>query len=301
MVAGSSTTPCSSARVAIRLTDASSNRKFAYGGAVLEWRQHPALGPIAFGIRGLAGYGQATMTSTVSLLNDDGYGPIGRMPPATTTTVTTALVRFDQGFFVVEPQAELVVSLARWARLTWQSRLSSDWRRQRHGEPAARSLRRRRARVRRHLVSHSTALKALATICRGDSVVSWSHRALCLRGTGTWLWRASLRTRAFGCAMAGSLTLSGGNGKEHGDVACAQPVRGDYALQRRAPFRTLTQKVRTKYPKCRSVPQGEADVSESRLGPRSLQFEQIGLSVVGLHGPSAFSKRTDGDWRRPSA
>ena len=100
------------------LTDASSNRKFAYGGAVLEWRQHPALGPIAFGIRGLAGYGQATMTSTVSLLNDDGYGPIGRMPPATTTTVTTALVRFDQGFFVVEPQAELVVSLARWARLT---------------------------------------------------------------------------------------------------------------------------------------------------------------------------------------
>jgi hypothetical protein len=99
------------------LTDASINRKFAYGGAVLEWRQHPALGPIAFGIRGLAGYGQATMTSTVNLVNYGGYSPLDRMPPAT-TTVTTALVRFDQGFFVVEPQAELVVSLARWARLT---------------------------------------------------------------------------------------------------------------------------------------------------------------------------------------
>jgi hypothetical protein len=100
------------------LPDGSSNRKLAYGGAVIEWRHHPAAGPIAFGIRGLAGYGQATLTSTVNLVNDGGYGPFGsfdRMMPATTTT---AVVRFDQGFFVFEPQAELVVNLARRLRLT---------------------------------------------------------------------------------------------------------------------------------------------------------------------------------------
>jgi hypothetical protein len=103
------------------LPDGSSNRKLAYGGAVVEWRQHPTFGPITFGIRGLAGYGQATMTSTVNLVIPPPYGPVpfagpNQMPPATTTT--TALVRFDQGFFVFEPQAELVVSLARWLRLT---------------------------------------------------------------------------------------------------------------------------------------------------------------------------------------
>lgn len=100
------------------LPDGSSNRKLAYGGAVIEWRHHPAAGPVAFGIRGLAGYGQATLTSTVNLVNGGGYGPFGsfdRMMPATTTT---ALVRFNQGFFVFEPQAELVVNLARWLRLT---------------------------------------------------------------------------------------------------------------------------------------------------------------------------------------
>jgi hypothetical protein len=105
------------------LPDSSSNRKLAYGGAVVEWRQHPTLGPITFGLRGLAGYGQATMTSTVNLVSyGPPYGPFpfagpNQMPPATTTT-TTALVRFDQGFFVFEPEAELVVSLARWLRLT---------------------------------------------------------------------------------------------------------------------------------------------------------------------------------------
>jgi hypothetical protein len=63
------------------------------------------------------------MTSTVTLVSyGPPYGPVpfagpSQMPPVTATT-TTALVRFDQGFFVFEPQAELVVSLARWLRLT---------------------------------------------------------------------------------------------------------------------------------------------------------------------------------------
>jgi hypothetical protein len=103
------------------LTNGSSNSKLAYGGAVIEWRQHPSLGPITFGIRALAGYGQATLTSTVNLVSYGGYSPLAgpgqtlipTPPPAT----TTAVVRFDEGFFVFEPQAELVVSLARWARL----------------------------------------------------------------------------------------------------------------------------------------------------------------------------------------
>jgi hypothetical protein len=100
------------------LTNGSSNSKFAYGGAVVEWRQHPSLGPITFGIRALAGYGQATLTSTVNLVSY-GYSPLAgpnQIPPPAPTT-TTAVVRFDEGFFVFEPQAELVVSLARWARL----------------------------------------------------------------------------------------------------------------------------------------------------------------------------------------
>jgi hypothetical protein len=98
------------------LPDNSINRKLAYGGAVVEWREHPGDGPIGFAIKGLVGFGQSTMTSTVNLV-DNRYGPFLDRDRSPSAQATTAIIRFDQGFFVAEPQAELLIGLARNVRL----------------------------------------------------------------------------------------------------------------------------------------------------------------------------------------
>jgi len=104
--------------------------KMAYGGMVVEYlvRSQERIG---FGVRGLVGGGRATLGSTVgeyfgvtdaSLSRGDGrQGQAshmlrqdrgGRFP---VTADTELLVR--EYFFVVEPQASVIVHFTRWARL----------------------------------------------------------------------------------------------------------------------------------------------------------------------------------------
>jgi hypothetical protein len=102
--------------------------EMAYGGMVLEWqaRGHERIG---FGIRGLVGGGGATLGSTYGDyfgLDDIGltpdprsrnarYSMRGGHGPRAIGADTRILVH--EYFFVVEPQANVIVQLTRWARL----------------------------------------------------------------------------------------------------------------------------------------------------------------------------------------
>ncbi len=84
-----------------------------YGGFVIGWAV-PATQRIRFGVRGLVGGGQARtrrdLTFTVPDFDHHDFPPGGNVP----TTTFTQRVRFDQGFFIAEPQAEVVVRVSRW-------------------------------------------------------------------------------------------------------------------------------------------------------------------------------------------
>jgi hypothetical protein len=96
-----------------------------YGGFVFGWTV-PAGRAVRFGARALVGGGAATLSSNVAfnvpVFNQPGM-PAGfgsdrdrdRSSIGTTTVVRQVL--YHQGFFIAEPQADLVVRLAGWMQL----------------------------------------------------------------------------------------------------------------------------------------------------------------------------------------
>jgi hypothetical protein len=101
------------------LANGSRDRQLAYGGVVLQWMgrgDHT----IGYGIKGLIGGGESTLSRTVTqtirfpdLGRMDGRIEAGRQPQSITTSVRT-----HQGFFVAEPEADVVVRITKALRLT---------------------------------------------------------------------------------------------------------------------------------------------------------------------------------------
>jgi len=108
------------------MTNGDRNHEMGYGGAVVEWMP---MGDrrIGFGVRSLVGGGMATMPVTYAIMNSRefprgmpqqirfGLRP-GAVAPAGGTRTITAAVRDD--FFVFEPQANLLLNLARHYRVS---------------------------------------------------------------------------------------------------------------------------------------------------------------------------------------
>jgi hypothetical protein len=102
-------------------TNGGRNQSLGYGGPLVQWtalRNHR----VGVAVSGLAGWGSSTLTSTIV------YTPPPPFPLPTKRDFTigpaapglapiTSQVRFDQGFFVAEPQANVTITLNRWARL----------------------------------------------------------------------------------------------------------------------------------------------------------------------------------------
>ena len=113
------------------LTNGSRTRGMAYGGALVEWleRRHDWLG---FGLRGLVGFGQATLASNVSGLTypfdaDGPYASMGAFAPydqfgrgyPPVVGPGTGQVVFRRDFFIFEPQVDLSMKLAPRLHLNW--------------------------------------------------------------------------------------------------------------------------------------------------------------------------------------
>jgi opacity protein-like surface antigen len=102
------------------LTNGNRDRQLGYGGMVLGWLAH-ADRPVGVGLKVLLGGGESTLTDTVTVpvLSPQPFPGFGRppIPPPTPPTQTTVAVRVNDGFFVAEPEANLIVHLARNARL----------------------------------------------------------------------------------------------------------------------------------------------------------------------------------------
>lgn len=100
------------------------DREMAYGGLVVQWFAR-ANERVGFSAKGLVGGGRATLGDTITeVIRAPGPIPLvngrpdpSRMGPPTTRTVTVP-VRFRQDFFVAEPEANVHVRVASFARLT---------------------------------------------------------------------------------------------------------------------------------------------------------------------------------------
>ena len=93
------------------LTNGAGIHDMGYGGAVVEWLQRVNR-PIGFSVRGLIGFGVATLTDNFPIATrgfDGGnrFSP-GRPGPPTTSVVQ---VRYSDGFFVAEPQANFLINV----------------------------------------------------------------------------------------------------------------------------------------------------------------------------------------------
>jgi len=106
------------------LANRASDRKMAYGGIVVGW-QDATDRRFGFGVRGLLGGGQATLSSSVTELArfpDFGSIPLGMLgrdiDRVVGGTLTTRVVRREQGFFVAEPQADVIFKFTNHLRLT---------------------------------------------------------------------------------------------------------------------------------------------------------------------------------------
>lgn len=93
-----------------------------YGGVVVGWLVSSDR-PIGFGTRALVGAGNATLKTDVTYRVPDFPGRPGPAirfgtPGGGGMSSVVRRVEFDQGFFVFEPQADVVVKFADWVRLT---------------------------------------------------------------------------------------------------------------------------------------------------------------------------------------
>lgn len=106
------------------LVDNSRDRDLAYGGFVVQWLARSSE-PVAFGLKGLIGGGSARLTQTVSEVIRvtqpvpfvDGRPDLSHMTPPALQTISVP-VRLRDDFFVAEPEADVRVRLASFARLT---------------------------------------------------------------------------------------------------------------------------------------------------------------------------------------
>ena len=90
------------------------DRDLAYGGLVLQWLARTSA-PLGFSVKGLIGGGAATLSRTIT--------PLPRRPGIDdnrrdTIAGRSVQVRTHQGFFVAEPEADVLVRLTRHMRLT---------------------------------------------------------------------------------------------------------------------------------------------------------------------------------------
>ena len=101
------------------------DRGLGYGGVVLQWmgRSDQTIG---YSIKGLIGGGESTLgqtiTSTIRVPDLRGLdGRLSRPPqtePAFRTQTITSTIRFHQGFFIAEPEADAVIRITKSLRLT---------------------------------------------------------------------------------------------------------------------------------------------------------------------------------------
>lgn len=118
------------------LTNGSDVRSLGYGGAVVEWLALTDR-PVGFGLRGLVGFGGATLSETATVLvyqpgstppqPQPGVGP-GRVGPPFAPvpvpgTASPQTVQFgvNRGFFVAEPEADFLVNFTPRVRLNWSA------------------------------------------------------------------------------------------------------------------------------------------------------------------------------------
>lgn len=102
----------------------SHDRDLGYGGVLVQWFAH-SNEPVGFGLRGLIGGGTATLTDTFTetirisapIPFVDGRPDPMHQPPPALRTITTPF-RVHEDFFVAEPEADVRVRLASFARLT---------------------------------------------------------------------------------------------------------------------------------------------------------------------------------------
>jgi hypothetical protein len=98
------------------LADHSRNRELAYGGFVAQWTI-PLGRAVRFGLRGLAGGGQATIVRSVTYgvpyFDDRMHGPASHTTPGALNTVSGDW-RFKTTFIVAEPQADVVLRVTPW-------------------------------------------------------------------------------------------------------------------------------------------------------------------------------------------
>jgi hypothetical protein len=106
------------------LANQASDRKMAYGGLVVQWLVIKDR-RIGFSAKGLVGGGRATLGDTITQFArtpEITNSPLRGFDPRTVDgvtrgTLTSTRVRVHQDFFLVEPEADLVVRLARNVRL----------------------------------------------------------------------------------------------------------------------------------------------------------------------------------------
>jgi hypothetical protein len=87
------------------MVDGSRGTEMGYGGAIVEWRQRTDH-LIGYSLGGLAGFGQATRQLAVTI--------VGRGDPRDNrrdAQVFDGRFRFRQNFFIVEPEADVIVNV----------------------------------------------------------------------------------------------------------------------------------------------------------------------------------------------
>jgi len=106
------------------LANQGSDRKMAYGGLVLQLMARTDR-RVGFGVKGLIGGGRATLGTTVTQI--PGFRDLPNLPDLrrfgldldrSLRAPTSSRVRLREGFFVAEPQLDVVVRLTRRLRLT---------------------------------------------------------------------------------------------------------------------------------------------------------------------------------------
>jgi hypothetical protein len=106
------------------LANQASDRKMAYGGLVLQLLARSDR-RVGFGVKGLIGGGRATLGTTVTQI--PGFRDLPSLPDLRRFGIdldrslrapTSSRVRFSQGFFVAEPQVDVMVRLTHQLRLT---------------------------------------------------------------------------------------------------------------------------------------------------------------------------------------
>ena len=99
------------------LVNGAGDRDMGYGGLVVQWFVR-AKDPIAFSVKGLVGGGWTDTSTTISRpIPVDFRGGRGDTGRPGTPTITTVRYRTETGFFVFEPEANVLIRITRGMRL----------------------------------------------------------------------------------------------------------------------------------------------------------------------------------------